>query len=273
MKISLLNYSNSDYNTKKKINSFSGKLFGNFNEIYSYSPSDIDDEFKIKNNKILSQNKGAGLWLWKPYFFCKVLKNNIDEDDYLFYCDAASFFIRSVKPLVRSMEKSNKKIMCFSLPLTEKQWTDNQLFNYFKATEEMKNSNQILASFLLVKKSKETLRFAEDWLNLCSNESLILGDNSNYLYNKNHRFDQSILSLLCKRNNILPFRDPSQYGVFPEMYANKGNINEFIIHESSYKTTIIQIRKSNFIVDYFKYIVKSFLKSIFPKIYNKVIKK
>ena len=70
----------------------------------------------------------------------------------------------------------------------------------------------------------------------------------------------------------MPFRDPSQYGVFPEMYANKGNINEFIIHESSYKTTIIQIRKSNFIVDYFKYIVKSFLKSIFPKIYNKVIK-
>ena len=32
------------------------------------------------------------------------------------------------------------KIMCFSLPLTEKQWTDNQLFNYFKVNEEMKNS-------------------------------------------------------------------------------------------------------------------------------------
>jgi len=37
-------------------------------EYYNYGPNDIDNEFKKKNIEILSQKRGNGYWLWKPYF-------------------------------------------------------------------------------------------------------------------------------------------------------------------------------------------------------------
>src|SRR5208282_2331127 len=43
--------------------------------ILNYRKSHIDKEFFEKNKHILSQKKGDGYWLWKPYFILKTLEN------------------------------------------------------------------------------------------------------------------------------------------------------------------------------------------------------
>lgn len=276
MKISLVNYATKEYEKKKKQNTFSAKYLGRFDKVYSYKPDDIEDKFKSDNLEILSQKRGAGLWLWKPYFFYRVLNNYIEEDDYLFHCDASSFFIRSVKPLIEVMKKSNIDIMCFSLPLVEKEWTSKKVLEYFNANDDMINSNQILGNFLIVKKTQRTLAFAKEWLNLCTDKNLMLNTDENInITNENykaHRFDQSILSLLCKKNGIKPFRDPSQYGLYPEMYRNNGSIIAIENQVSPYRTTIILLRKSSFLKTYFSFILKSGINFLLPSLYNKLIK-
>jgi hypothetical protein len=276
MKISLISYATIEYDKKMKMNALSAKYFGKFDKVYSYSPEDIDDDFKSKNSNILSKKRGAGLWLWKPYFFYKVLNEEIVEEEFLFYCDASSFFIRSIKPLIKHMKISNKDIMCFSLPLLEKEWTSKKVLEYFKASDDVINSNQILANFLIVKKTKKTLAFAKEWLELCKNKELMLFDSKKKIRAtsdfKDHRFDQSILSLLCKKNNIDPFRDPSQFGFFPEMYRNNGTVINLKHTHSPYGTIIILLRKSTFLNEYFRFILKSVLKFLFPSLYNTIIK-
>ncbi|QBN19798.1 hypothetical protein [Flavobacterium nackdongense] len=277
MKIYLVNYATKGYKVKQRLNTVSGKIFGKFDKIFSFDPKDIDKDFALSNRNILKIEKGAGLWLWKPYFFNIVFNEKLEYGDYLFHCDSSSFFIRNVRPLIELLEQSNLDIMAFALPLTEKEWTSPKLLSYFNANEEILNSNQILANFLIVKKSKETQSFVKEWLELCSNIQLLndngIIDDKYPSYFKEHRYDQSILSLLCKKYSVEPFRDPSQFGIFPEMYRNNGAIIETKVLNSPYKTTIILIRKSNFFVEFFKYNAKVTLKMFFPNLYLKLLKK
>lgn len=275
MGLFLVNYSTKEYANKQKMNTFSAKIFGGFDKVYSYVPKDIDCDFKTKNQEILKLKKGAGLWLWKPYFFNKVLNSKLVYGDYLFHCDSSAFFIKSVQPLINALEDSGQDIMAFSLPLTEKHWTSPSLLEYFNADIKTRNSPQVLANFLLVKKTKKSILFVKEWLNLCSNINLINDSKereSSPTYFNTHRFDQSILSLLCKKQKLRLFRDPSQYGRFPEMYRNNGTVTKPFHIECSYQTTIILLRKSKFVIEYSKFVLKKILIKLMPSIYYRIIK-
>ena len=50
---------------------------------YNYLPK----EFKIKYNETLSELRGGGYWIWKYKIIEERLKE-IDEGDFLIYCDA-----------------------------------------------------------------------------------------------------------------------------------------------------------------------------------------
>ncbi len=66
---------------------------GKVDYFYAYGPKDIDIEFKLSNNDILSRNRGNGYWLWKPYFILKTLKEKLREGDYLIYTDATILYL------------------------------------------------------------------------------------------------------------------------------------------------------------------------------------
>ena len=46
-----------------------------FDHCFSFSKEDIEEEFYQANSKILDQKRGAGYWLWKPYFIFDVLNS------------------------------------------------------------------------------------------------------------------------------------------------------------------------------------------------------
>lgn len=250
MKI-LINYANEKYKKTQRFNSWTGKYIGGFDKVCSFGPEDIEKSFYDKHHEILKHERGNGLWLWKPYFILKVMEE-AKEGDIIFYCDSGSFFMKKIDPLIEAIRSSEKKIWVSNIPLLEICFTKPSCFtlmdcdaNYYKYT------NQIQATFFLAVNNSQNRSFVKKWLRLCS-EYKLLSPESGHL-DKNvsirefiaHREDQSILSLLCKKEGILPHLDPTQRGKYPEWYKN--NEYEFLVpaHKDEYSPIIFLHKTSN----------------------------
>jgi uncharacterized short protein YbdD (DUF466 family) len=192
----------------------SAKTIGKFNKIKIYEPSDLDNDFKIKNKYILDFTKGYGYYLWKPYVILKHLQL-INDDEILCYCDSKYLFTDSIKNI-----KFNDIYLTHNKPneqtVIEKHFTKGDVFSIMNAfTSEYTDTNQVWAGFVLLKKTKFTINFISEWLKYCENPDLIT-DQSSYVHFNNfveHRHDQSILSIVSKKNNI-------QFVDFPELLYN-----------------------------------------------------
>lgn len=275
MKI-LINYADEKYKKTQKFNSWTGKHIAKFDKVYSFGPQDIDFKFYNKNKKILDEKRGNGLWLWKPYFIYKVLCESTDGD-IIFYCDSGAFFTKDIKNLVDSMN-INENIWVSNIPLLESCFTKQKCFEIMNCdTNEIKYSNQIQATFIMVKCCEESKKFIKEWLDLCMNYELIYPD-GNLQLNENkesnfvvHREDQSILSLLCKVNGIKPHLDPSQRGKYQESYYNTNYTFKPTIHKDKYKPILFLHKTPNVsVIHCIKMIIKMRINKIKYKISKNV---
>mgnify|MGYP001244360140 CR=1 FL=1 len=81
MKI-LINYADKQYEPARKWNTLTGRYIARFDKVYEYTPNDIDQSFAKLHHDILSQKRGNGLWLWKPYFVNKLCLIVLMETSY-----------------------------------------------------------------------------------------------------------------------------------------------------------------------------------------------
>lgn len=246
MKI-LINYANDKYKRTQKFNSWTGRHVGKFDKIYSFGPEDIEEDFYEDNKEILGVSRGNGMWLWKPYLIDKVMKDS-NEGDIIFYCDSGSFFIREIDNLIMSMDY-NSKIWVSDIPLLEKNFTKTKCFEKLGCNQKKyKNTNQIQATFFMTINSKETRNFVSQWLDLCGDIEL-LGPSEDLSTEGNefvaHREDQSLLSLLCKKNKIKAHLDPSQRGKYPYWYKDKKYPFVLPMHDDKYKPIIFLHKMPN----------------------------
>ena len=225
-----INYADPKYRKTQQFNSATAVHKGKVDKVVSYSPRDMDCIFAEKNRKILKQNRGNGYWLWKPYFIRKALKG-LQENDYLVYLDSGAFYIRDVKYLIEQMEKDSQYIMAFEVPFKECWYTKRDVFVYMDCDEaQYTETNQRMATMILIKKTDVAVRFVEEWLYLCQQEDIIT-DAPNHLGSHNYRgfidnrHDQSIFSVLSKKYGINAYRDPSQYGRFPDIFWKNNTVN------------------------------------------------
>lgn len=258
-----ITYSDIKYVKQRNFSVFMAKLLGNFDDVTAYTPDDIDNEFYEKNINILSQGKGGGFWLWKPYFIYKTLKT-LNEGDFLFYADAGSFFLKSVDQLIDELSKSNQHVMGFELPLIESQWTKKELFKSLNCEgERFPHTNQILASFILIKKSDFSMSIFKEYLDSASCEINITDVWNKKEQDKDfieHRHDQSIFSLLYKKHKLKPFKDPSQFGSYPYGYGdglqgdllvdklhvlNNGRKFRYFNYNEKYSNVLFHYRRGN----------------------------
>lgn len=216
-KVILINYADRRYYNSQRKNSQTGKNIGKFDRVIAYSRKHLDINFQKKNRLILNNNRGAGYWIWKPYIILKTL-NQLNDGDYLFYCDSGSYFIHSIRPLVDILEKSGQPIMCFQLNHIEKVWTKRDTFILLGCDKpEFYNSKQRLGGFQLVKKCPESIKFYQEYLKFAQDRRCITDlpnqlRKPNYPGFRDHRHDQSIFSLLTKKYGYQCYRDPSQFG-------------------------------------------------------------
>lgn len=246
----LVNYADSRYESARKWNSRTGKWLGNFDKIYEFSPNDIDSVFRNNYSEILNYTRGNGLWLWKPYFINKVI-NESKDGDCVFYIDSGAFFIRNPKVLLDYLNDTNPIFIC-DQPLIESCWTKPEVFDTLEAWDFAK-CNQIWAGFQVVLVNSFTRCFYKKWLNLCCQHNLIspsgLGkfDKVQHNYGTNfvaHREDQSLFSVLCHINGIIPHRDISQRGYDPKSFYNPNYAFSPLEHPSDKYKTIIFLHKS-----------------------------
>ncbi len=240
-KVVLLNYANNVFKKSQKLNSKTAKYIGLFDEIRSYNPKDIDLNFRKINKKILSQKRGNGYWLWKPYFIKKVL-DELNFGEFLFYCDSGSYFTNSIRDLVDLSIATKQDIIPFELTHLEGEWTKRDAFVFMDCdSERFYSTYQRLGGFVLIRKSKLSIEFVDEWLNYAQDERILTDINNqcgldNYSDFKEHRHDQSVFSLLTKKYKLKAYRDPSQFGdILFQSYS-----------ESTYDTFVHLTRKRNF---------------------------
>jgi hypothetical protein len=203
------------------VNSLLISAGGYFDVLHSFGQHDIDVEFYSKHINILSKPRGAGYWLWKPYFIHKVLCS-IADGDIVFYVDAGNVFLQDPSFLYN---KFNKDIILFDNRDGMSNGKAAQNFISCKRdtfvlmdcdSAEYINGVHLNASYQIYKKSNASVSFVKTYLDYCVNEQIITdapnlhGDNYPGYYD--HRHDQSILSLLAIKNNIEPLIDPSEWG-------------------------------------------------------------
>ncbi len=256
MKVAI-NFADDRFKKAQKLNSRTAKLFGGADKVIEYSPRDIDPVFYSANQSILSQKRGGGYWLWKPYFILKTLES-LNEGDYLFYCDSGAFYIGSIDHIIKVMELNGDDIAIFETPLIEREWTNKYLLNELQCDEDKYlNSNQIAGGYILLKKSSKSIEFISEYLRLCCNGAYITDmhtDKGGEVFD--HRHDQSILSLLAKNNNLTRYKDPSDYGAFPFKYFAKGRLFRVNEYKNDYPVIVISNRKANPYTYLIKYYIK-----------------
>ena len=231
----LINYANDVFCKSQKLNSKTGKEVGLFDETISYSPKDIEPDFCERNKKILSQDRGNGYWLWKPYFIKKSLQI-LNCGDFLFYCDSGSLFIKPITPLIDISLDTGQEIIVFELSHRERVWTKRDAFVLMNCdSPKYSESKQRLASFSLWRKSRFTMDFINECLRYAQDERIITDlENQcgfpNYPEFKEHRHDQSIFSLLTKKCDLDAYRDPSQWGNGLRQFHTNSKYEQLIEH-------------------------------------------
>ena len=199
----LISFANKGYENAKKSQKETALNVGNINTVIQYTFDEMDQEFKDKNKEILALSRGAGYWIWKPYFILKTL-NTMNENDILVYLDCDMHFISSIDTYINNMDGS---IMVFQIEdkHLEKYYTKMDLFIELgcQDNKEITDTAQIFTSPSIWKKTQNTLDFVKLWLSYCENYHLISDEEPikpNFPGFKDNRHDQSILSCLSKLN-------------------------------------------------------------------------
>jgi hypothetical protein len=186
-----------------------------FDAIHAYSATSLGADFYETFSAHVRHPRGFGYWCWKPYVIQKVLYG-LNDGDLLVYADsgctvcqnASQVLDRILLQLLKSKDAivvaHNKE--CDN-PIVE--WTKADLLDHFGYLQnrDVLNSRQWEAGRLAMIKSAPILDLMNRWCDLASNLHLIDDSPSEFLEHaefREHRHDQSILSLLLLHHSVSP---------------------------------------------------------------------
>jgi hypothetical protein len=149
--------------------------------------------------------RGGGYWFWKPLLIERHLEQ-LQDGDFLIYSDSDMLDFFSWLPLLLETmvePESNANLALYQLDFLEQEWTKRDVYEEFCPTRniETDKSGQYAAPHLILRKSKATVRFIQEWIQVMRNFHWVNDEPSkipNVLSFREHRHDQSLLSLLLK---------------------------------------------------------------------------
>ena len=178
--------------------------------IVVYNKSDIDVEFINDNKNIFNEKRGGGYWLWKPYIINKLL-SEIDNGDIIFYLDSTYFFVDHFGGLYEKIISDNDILIWSNKPNESINYMKNfckmDVIHKYDMYETVFNNNALdcWAGAMILRKTPFIDKIMIEWLNMCCNYEDIT-DSESILPNskefKEHRHDQSLLSIVVHKNNI-----------------------------------------------------------------------
>lgn len=194
---------------------------GWFKSVTVYSPEMIPEFFEKHHDFMSSNKRGGGYWIWKPYIIEQKLEE-LDEGEYLVYADAGCRLrfkgTKHLRRYLKALDQSDYGILAFQMDFIEKDWTKGDLAHYmgFDFSDPEMNSGQIMATVLVVKKTSHAIRFIKKWLEVAVEDNYHLVDDTPSKVKDapsfvEHRHDQSIFSLLVKKEGGIIFADEIQF--------------------------------------------------------------
>jgi hypothetical protein len=180
-------------------------------------------EFYKKNKYILDMPRGNGYWIWKPFIILETFQG-LEDGDVVLYSDAGLSVIDNLTPLfdvTRDNKNDGKTI--FKLPPVgvdahiAKTWTKRDCF-VLTGSDEPKywNANMTNGAVSLWQKNAANIDFLKEWLRYLRNIQIVTDSpnmaGTNFIEFKDHRHDQSVLTILSVKYDLELFRDPTQFG-------------------------------------------------------------
>jgi len=180
-----------------------------FDLVYSYEQWELrNTEFMVTNRDILQKERGAGYWLWKPFFiFNDIISSN--DDDILVWSDAGIEWVGNVREIVNRMDQD---IFMFTNGWKHIEWCkmdcieaingcyDEDFRGMDYDAREYREKTQVQASVIFFRVNQKTRDFVKEWLLWCQMPGFIDDSPSkmaNYPTFAEHRHDQAILTCLA----------------------------------------------------------------------------
>jgi len=183
-----------------------------FNDIVLFQPKDIGEDFREANKELFKHKRGYGYWVWKPYFIQRML-SVINEGDVVFYCDSLINFVADPASVIEFAKQSSILIGTQEYP--EKHYTKQDTFHLMGLTDpSYQDTNQRNASHQIYVKNNLAMDFVSEYLHYCTmpqvvSDAVVMPNHPDF---KDHRHDQSIVSLLHKKYKIKEFSTLCQFG-------------------------------------------------------------
>lgn len=185
------------------------------NNVYTLTDLINDKTFWEQHGEFIMNNKrGFGYWIWKPYLIMKTM-DKLNDGDIILYVDAQCGVVLEEKEyLLNYLEIVKEKKLLYFYVHNEKGKNLEITFNKMDLIHKlnMQNSdllytNQFWATMQLIYVCKETRDLTkkiyeymcEDYHNIDDTPSII-PNHPNFV---DHRHDQSLFSLLSKKNNLI----------------------------------------------------------------------
>lgn len=218
-----ISFGNEEYYKSLDILEQSSLDIGGVDKFIRYTQLGLkDDNFWKKNQYILSQSRGAGYWIWKPYIILKTFES-LENGDCVLYSDAGLKVIDNLNPLFDLMASHpNDGKIIFRVPWIgaqhiAKMWTKKDCFVLTECNESKYwNAPMTNGAVSLWEKNDYNIEFLKEWQRYLRDPRIVSDDFNmcgvNFPEFKDHRHDQSVLSILCTKYNYTLFRDPTQWG-------------------------------------------------------------
>jgi hypothetical protein len=177
--------------------------------VYSYNNYNISKEFYASNADVLNSDRGAGYWLWKPYFINRKILD-LADGDILIYCDSGIEWLRNANEIISRMDED---IFFFTNGHIHAEWCKMDVMKAINSWP-FDNDKQVQASVIFFKVNNNTRRFVEEWLLWCQMPGFIDDSPSvtpNYPTFAEHRHDQAVLTCLQIKYGYKLHWWPTQY--------------------------------------------------------------
>lgn len=189
-----------------------------------WTEHDLDPDFREKmKDHLIPGSRGYGYWCWKPQIVLQAL-DRMSDGDVLLYADAGCHLnpkgqkrFEEYVTLTRQhgilafqarIADESRKDDLSGHGLLERVWTKGDLFDFFglRDIHTVINSGQISGTTFLLSKCPKSISFFTEYRDVFYSHFALCDDtpstSPNYPEFRENRHDQSVFSLLVKRDNI-----------------------------------------------------------------------
>jgi hypothetical protein len=186
---------------------------GVFHAVLPLNRSSLEPRWAAAHAKLLAAPRGGGYWVWKPHLLLRVLTEHMDDDDVLLYADAGCTLVADPTPYLELAAAHG--LVLFRGRSPQQAWTKG--FTFAAVGLEMEQwgeEGQVVGGMLALQKRPWVLAFLREWLRLMTDDPRVVNDDDtsrlvpNHASFKEHRHDQSVLSLLAYKHGVFmaPYR-------------------------------------------------------------------